>query len=398
MVYGHYYLAQEWVKSGHDVTIIASSFAHTRNNHPLLEKGKLVTEEFVDGIRYLWLRTPEYDTGKKIGRSLNILTYAFLARFLQLPLGKVDLVISSSHHTLSIFAARKIAKINTARLIFEVRDIWPLSLIEIGKVSERHPFIKLLQYAEDLSYKVADEVVSVLPFAMEHMCLHGMEAEKFNYIPNGIAADENNKTNNETLPELHLETLSNLREQGYFLVGYAGNIGEANELSTLIHSLNRCSNEKIAILIIGKGPLAGQLEELIVENSFQNRVYILPAVSKNLVQNFLKLIDLAFIGLKNEPLFRFGVSPTKLNDFFLARKPILYAINFSSEVVSESGAILQCEAGNPSSVARGLDELSLLSRAQLRAMGESGYNWAIKNRSYSVLAKKFLKNCYENVK
>ena len=77
-----------------------------------------------------------------------------------------------------------------AKLIFEVRDIWPLSLIEIGGFKNSHPFIWLLQKTEDFAYKVSDYVVSVLPYAFEHMKNHGLNIERFRYIPNGIEINE----------------------------------------------------------------------------------------------------------------------------------------------------------------------------------------------------------------
>ena len=73
-----------------------------------------------------------------------------------------------------------------AKLIFEVRDIWPLSIIEIGRVSKLNPLIVLFQLTENFAYRVTNYVVSVLPKAFDHMKFHGLTKEKFVYIPNGI--------------------------------------------------------------------------------------------------------------------------------------------------------------------------------------------------------------------
>jgi len=173
MVLGHYYLAREWVKMGHDVTIIAASFAHTRFRQPEVAKRK-ICEEYIDGIRYVWIPCPVYDASSRFGRVRNIMSFVFKTWFFRLPLKKIDLVIASSHHPFAIFPARKIAQTWKTKLVFEVRDLWPLTLIEIGGVNRTHPFIRAMQWAEDFAYRQADYVVSVLSNAKEYMTQHGM--------------------------------------------------------------------------------------------------------------------------------------------------------------------------------------------------------------------------------
>lgn len=58
MEYRPYYLAREWVKEGHNVFIVASSYSHLRLKNPELDKS--IKEEEIDGIRYIWLRTIKY--------------------------------------------------------------------------------------------------------------------------------------------------------------------------------------------------------------------------------------------------------------------------------------------------------------------------------------------------
>lgn len=56
MEYRAYYLAKEWVKQGHKVTIVAATFFHLRLKNPIVEKDYQV--EMIDGIKYFWLKTP----------------------------------------------------------------------------------------------------------------------------------------------------------------------------------------------------------------------------------------------------------------------------------------------------------------------------------------------------
>jgi hypothetical protein len=70
-----YHLAREWTRAGHAVTIVAASFSHLRTRNPTVTEA--VTTEEVDGIRYVWLRTPEY-RGNGMARVMSMA--AFIAR------------------------------------------------------------------------------------------------------------------------------------------------------------------------------------------------------------------------------------------------------------------------------------------------------------------------------
>lgn len=233
MVFGHYYLAREWVKMGHEVTIAAASFAHTRFTQP--EQTKKLREEIIDGIRYLWIPTPAYKPGNWFGRIRSILSFTWKTRFLPLPVKKADLVICSSHYTTPIYAAKRYANRFNAKLVFEVRDIWPLTLTELGGASTKNPFIMWLQRAENFAYKHADKVVSVLSGAKDHMLAHGMKPEKFVFIPNGVSFE--NTLEQSELPIDHLKKLQVFRQNKKLVIGYAGRIGLANALHVLIEAL-----------------------------------------------------------------------------------------------------------------------------------------------------------------
>ena len=191
MEYRPYYLSREWVRDGHQVTIIAASYSHLRTRNPSLNQNKIV-EITIEGIRYLWLKTPSYQ-GNGIRRAINIFT--FVTRLILYSRNVIhdlapDLIITSSTHPLDNFPAFSWARKLDATLVYEVHDLWPLSLIELGGMSKFHPFTLLIQAAEKFAYKNAHFVVSLLPKAASHMQAHGMHPSKFVYIPNGVDISE----------------------------------------------------------------------------------------------------------------------------------------------------------------------------------------------------------------
>lgn len=386
MVYGHYHLAKEWVRQGHRVTIVAASFAHTRWQQPVT-KGR-IAEEYIDGIRYLWLRTPRYQASSSLGRVGSIFAFFMQAWLLKLPIDAADLVIASSHYPFAIHPAKKVADRYGARLVFEVRDLWPLTLVELGGVSPKHPLIRLMQYSEDYAYRHAEKVVSVLPCAKDYMVGHGMSPDKFTYVPNGIATDDSGKS--DGLPDAHKAVLDEIRRSGEFLVGYAGKIGLSNVLNSLIEGVSLCSDLRVRAVILGEGIYQEELQRLADRLGVSDRITFLGPVSRGQVNAFLNYMDAAYIGYQSQPLYRFGVSPTKVNDYMLSALPIVYAVEAPGDVVAESGCGISCRTEDSQAVADAIRTLCGMSKADLAAMGERGRQWLLANRDYRVLAERFL--------
>ena len=143
---------------------------------------------------------------------------------------KPDVIIYSSPTLIGYLSAYQLAKKYNAKLFFEVRDIWPLAIIQAGGYSPKHPFIRLLQWIEDFAYRKSDKVISVLPYAVEHMVERGMIRDKFTWIPNGI-----HPTELENAEPLNKSVVSALPKDK-FIVGYTGTFGLANNLSSFIEA------------------------------------------------------------------------------------------------------------------------------------------------------------------
>ena len=387
MVYGHYYLAREWVRMGHKVTIIAAGFAHTRHRQPDLQS-EPITFENVDGIDYLWIRVPKYRAADRLGRVRNILGFVAQTWLRRLPLFRADMVICSSHYPFAIHPARSLAKRLGAKLVFEVRDLWPLTLIELGGARTSHPFIRAMQWSEDYAYRTADSVVSVLENARDYMIAHGMRPNKFSFVPNGVDLSES--AFSEPLSETHVAVLDRLRAEHSFLVGYAGRVGLANALQSLVGAAALCDGNDLHVVILGDGSHVVELRSQAERLGIADRVTFLGSVPKYQVNEFLQRMDVLYLGLQSQPLFRFGVSPTKLNDYMLAAKPIICAIDVLGETISEIGAGIGCAAEDISAIKNAIIALRRLNSEERREMGRRGYEWILANRDYRVLAERFL--------
>lgn len=393
MEYRPYYLAREWVRQGHKVTIVASSESHVRTQAPAMD-GAGRQCETIDGIDYVWLTTPPY-RGNGLARVRNMLAFVLRLQREGARLAdtlKPDAVIASSTYPLDIWPAHRIARRAGARLLFELHDLWPLSPMELGGHSRRHPFIMLLQAAENFACRHADAVVSILPKVRTHLEAHGMAPHKLHLVPNGVDPDEWRDAacgDAEGLTPVLDGALDTLRIQGRFVVGYAGTHGLANALDTLLDAAALLRDRPVAFVLVGGGPAKPELVRRAAALGLAN-VHFFDAVPKVRVPALLRRFDLAYIGWKRQALYRFGISPNKLIDYMMAARPVLHAVDAGNDPVRDAACGLTVAPEDPHAVADGILTMLALDADERTALGRRGRAFALAHHTYPVLAQRFL--------
>lgn len=385
MEFRPYYLAREWVKLGHSVTIVAASFSHLRQKNPDLSE---MMEEVIDDIRYIWLPVNKYQ-GNGVKRFKNMLLFIYqlyrnLRKFAEI---KPDVVIASSTYPLDSYPAYKLAKMTGAKFAFELHDLWPLSPMELGGMSKWHPFIMLMQRGEDFWCRHADKVISILPKTEAYLKTHGLRDGKFCYIPNGIVLADYD----DVLPLKldYLQQLNNLRKHGKFLIGFAGAHGIANALDILLYAAEKLKNTQAYFVLVGQGQEKENLMALMQKLDLDN-VLFLPSIPKKMVPAFLAHMDVLYIGLQNQKLFRFGISPNKLMDYMMAGKPILHSITAGNDLVQEAHCGISVPAEDIDAIAEAVKRLMSMDKDELSVLGKNGKEYVIKHHDYKVLAEKFI--------
>lgn len=383
MEYRPYFLALELMKMGHKVVIVSSSFSHVRQNQKKLKKR--IQFDTIDNIDYIWIKTPAY-SGNGIKRILNILTFVLTLWLKANSLTKklnLDVVIASSTYPFDIFPSRKIATMSKAKLIFEVHDLWPLSPIELGGMSRNSPYILAVQFGEDYAYKHCDEVISLLPNAKDYMISHGLDSTKFHYIPNGINIDEWSKR--EKIPKEIDELIVKSKNEGKKLVCYAGSHGIANSLETLINVAKYLEHENVTFILVGDGPEKSRLENLVLDKKINNVIFFSP-IKKQQIPELLSKMDILYIGLQRQSLFRFGISPNKIFDYMLAGKPIVQAIEAGNDIVKDAKCGISVRPEDPVAIGNAIRDLLSRDEHELIKIGSNGKDYILKNHLYSQLA------------
>lgn len=392
MEFRPFYMAREWGNLGADVTILAASESHVRATQPQMTH--TFTQEKIENVKYVWAKTPAYQVNG-VKRFINMLAfigrvfqYSFIIKKSEAP----ESVIASSTYPLDIFPAWFIAKRFKAKLLFEVHDLWPLSPIELGGMKKTHPFIMLMQFAENFAYKHSDTVISMLPKTLEYMVSHGMKPEKFVYVPNGIDLEEwQNPVTLEQFPDVMAtaEEIKKDQSEGKFTIAYLGTHGLANALDNFINAAELIQNENIVFYLVGSGPDKKSLMELVKNKKLANVKFVNP-IPKKTIPVITKLFDANYIGLQKQSLFRFGISPNKLMDYMTAEKPIINAIEAGNDPVQEANCGYSIPAENPKALADAILKLRNLPKDELKLLGKNGYLYMTKEHDYKILANKFL--------
>lgn len=390
MAYRPHSLAKEWVKQGHQVTMVAASFSHLRVKQPDV-KDDLQCED-IDGINYLWIKAPEYHSTSK--RVVNIYVFVKkLKKYAKLIAKEYqpDLVIASSCYPFDIYPCKKIAKAAGAKLCFEVHDLWPLTPMLVGGYSKWNPYIMLMQRAENVAYSSADFVNSLLWNSEKHGREHGLAPGKFQCVPNGYSKEEWTDVDIEQLPEQHKETFSNLREENeVIIVGYAGSFAPAQYLDTLLDAASLLAdNKQIQIVLVGKGPEQSHYEEVIA-NKHLNNVIILPAVPKSLVPAINSCFDICYMGGGHSLLHQYGTSYNKLTDYMLASKPVIQAVDEPGSLIERINCGIRVEAENPILVVDAINKLASMTKEEREEMGKRGKVYTESNLEWGTLAEKFI--------
>lgn len=389
MTHRIYQFSEQFIKKGHQVMIVGASYSHARSSNPKIN-GE-ITKENIGGIEYRWIRTPKYK-GNNLGRVIHMFIYnlklwlhagRFAKEFMP------DIVISSGVTPLDFIGCQRIAKRSRGKVILEVGDLWPLTPIELGGYSKKHPFIVLMQWAENYSYKNTDALISLLPCAKHYMVSHGLDDNKFHYIPNGVVEDDWS-VKNYTLPEDIENLITKLKNNGKLLVGYAGTHSISNSLYTLLDVSKRLQDSNIEFILLGTGQIKDLLINYAKEKDIKN-VHFFPPISKKLIPSFLCRMDVLYIGFQKQPLYRFGISPNKIFDYMMAGKPIVQAIEAGNNLVKEAKCGLYVKPEDVQEIACAILTIKNMSDEERKILGENGHDYVMRNHSYSVLTEKYLK-------
>lgn len=391
MEFRPYYLAKEWIKMGHNVTIIAGDYSHLRIKNP--EADEDFQEEWVDGIKYIWVKTKKYD-GNGFSRAITM--YQFVSKIRRnakklIDSEKPDAVITSSTYPLDTFAGQKIKKTNkNVKLVHEIHDMWPITLTEVGGMSKWNPFVILMQIGENSFCKKSDYVCSLLPNADEYLVNHGMDKKKFFHVSNGIVLDEWETP--KPLPKIHSDLLQRLHSENKNIICFFGSHTKSYNLDCLIDAI-KDDNENNVAVFIGNGIYKKELMDKA--KAYSQKIFFLDPIPKTCIPDLFKHIDATYVAAVDNDMFRFGICMNKLFDSMMGGKPIIYGVNAPNNYISDYNCGITVKPGDVKSLKKGISKLMSLTSEEQKKLGENGHKAVLDNFTYNKLAEKFINNIKE---
>ncbi len=386
MEFRPYYFAKEWKNKGHDVTILASSFSHSRVIQPKIKK--LINYEEIDGINYIWIYGNNY---KKNGilRVINILIFNIISLYLPFLLKKnFDVIINSSTYTIDIFPAlfinlmqKLLRKQRKSILVYEPHDLWPMVLTEIGKLKKFNPFVMLNSLGERMSCKYSDVIISMHPGNINHLVKKGADKINFYHIPNGVNVEDWERPTSLT-KELNSRFL-NIKKKKKKIILYAGTVSIANDIKLLIEASEK-SKLSAEYVIIGDGTEVDFLKKYT--KGKKNTFHFFGKIEKKYIPKSIEFADICYVGFKYNKLYEYGVSANKIWDYMMSSKAIIMSINSCNDPVKDANCGITVNTGSVKDLASAIDEM--LIKDNLEELGINGRDYVMSNNQYPLLAEK----------
>ncbi len=380
----HYDFAKELINRGYEVTIFASSHIHYTEIN-LLNQNENFKKIDEDGIEWVWINTMTY-TSNGGRRVLGMLEYYFKVLRISKKLKTPDVVIGSAVHLLAFLAAYKISKRNKIKFISEIRDLWPETLIQMGKLKRNSPVAKAMNMLEDFIYKKSDNIIITAPGMKDYIETRGIDSSKIVYINNGIDTvvfDERIKATYKEDDQCNLVT-------DKFNVVYTGGHGLANDLETAIEAAKIIQDngyKDIYFTFFGEGPLKDQLMERANYLNLNN-IDFRGFVPKYCVPKILKSADTLIVMLKDLSLYKYGMSMNKVFEYLYSSTPIVFAVNVPNDYIAETGDGYSIRPENPEEMAEAIIKLYKCSKEERYIMGKKGMEFVKENFEIPVLVSK----------
>lgn len=384
MEFRPHWMAAHWQRRGHDVLVVCGDRSHLRNQS-WIPPGMADR----DGVNYLSLRTTPY-TVNGSARFLNLMSFAASLRTVGPRLRRFgpDVVIASSTHPFDVRPAQGLARAAGAKFVFEVHDLWPLTPILLGGMSQNHPAIRMMRRSEAFAYAHADLVVSLLPATEAYMSSRGLAPGRWIWIPNGV---DDRGPSPAQAPSKQLkavrEGVNALRARYPLILMYAGGHGLSNDLERLLRESGFAADRGMALALIGDGPLKEHLESRF---GGQPNVEFFEPVPRGDVVQALRLADFAYAGAAPSPLYSFGISFNKIYDYMSAGVPVIENIGAGNSPVADAGSGLVADPRTPETLRSAIACAAASTRTQQRQWGENGARFVAEHMRQSVLADRML--------
>lgn len=326
---------REWVKAGHQVTVVTCAPNFPKGRVFTGYKNKLWQTESMAGIRVI--RVWSYITANEgfAKRALDYLSFMFTGFFASLFVRKVDVVVGTSPQFFTVCAAYATGLVKRVPWVFELRDIWPESIRVVGAMKESTA-LDVLEKVELYLYRKTSVIVSVTHAFRDTLIRRGVSGAKIHVVTNGVDLSRfSPRSKDQELMDRH-----DLRDK--FVAGYIGTHGLAHALETILEAAKMLKTapegDRFRFILLGDGANKTALKALASSEQLDNVIFV-DSVAKDEVVRYWSLLDASIIHLKKDELFT-TVIPSKLFECMGMAIPVLHGVQGES-----AGILLKEDVG-----------------------------------------------------
>ncbi len=383
-------LARQWVRAGHEVSILTGFPNHPTGVVPPEWRPRLrrlTYRQAVDGVSvfrtWLW----PLPNRKAHERMRNYASFCLSAGVRGLTLPKSDVIIGSSPQLLVAFSAWWLAFAKQVPFVFEVRDLWPESLVAVGAGTEGSLLHTTLAKIAGFLYEKADCIAVVTPAFKDYLAQHWrIPAEKIAIVENGVETDLFTPASPSATQQLRRE----LGFESKFVISYIGTMGNAHGLETLLDAASklRQNRPEFQFLLVGEGAEKKQIQASAQARCLTN-VHFLDQQPRERIPALISASNACLVLLKKTDIFK-TVIPTKMLEFMACERPLIVGVEGQArEIMQAAGAGIAIEPENPEALIQAIHHVAANPEAG-GMMGKMGREYILKNFSRAATAQKYI--------
>jgi len=375
-----YDFATELAQIGHEITMITSSYNHFTHKEKLEENEKW-REEWFGKVRVVWIKTFPYKD-KFWQRGVNMLSNAWHAYQIGKKLkGKPDIITGPSVPLFTALSAYFLSRKKQCFFCFEVRDIWPQALVDLGVLRKDSLITFLLTKLESFLYHKASAIIVVLPFSYNHIEKFGIPKDKVTWIPNGV--------NLKRFSEIDIFERFN-SEKKTKNVMYLGGFSTTHGIDAVLESakiFNLKGNTDVRFILIGTGKRKEEILKLGNQYDLKNIEFREP-IPKSEIAKTQSEADILIASVKDTAHYQFGINSNKIFDYLASGRPVIFAGKAPNNPIKEANAGLTIPPENPEAMVEAIENILAMPLLERRKLGENARRYAEENYDTEILAKK----------
>ncbi|MDO5634116.1 MAG: glycosyltransferase family 4 protein [Micrococcus sp.] len=378
----HVEIARELAESEWDVHVVAAGTSHPAGQSAM-PTGVVSTPVRWRGSSSTWVKAPAY-TGNGLARIANMGVFGLrlLDPRVRRSLPRPDVIVGRVVNPAAALTSWMTARYYKVPYVLEISDIWPDTLVQLGKMSRGSLPARTLGLLESSLIRGADAVMSPLPRVDTYLKDKGFSSTPFYWVHNGIAAEQ---------PEL--QPASRPAESDFHWM-YFGSLGHANAVDTILAAFSVVAAEpargqRVTLEIVGSGPLRDELVELAARLNVAQRVTFTDRLPRSEILDYAQRADALIANMRDLQLYSYGIALNKVFDYLLAARPILFATNAANNVVADADAGVAVPADDAAALSRGMVDMMETPQGRREQWGRQGRDFVLSHYTYRQSAQQF---------